>query len=147
MKNSWGKGIVISLVAFVVVVAVMVLIAFIQKTDLVANNYYENELKYQDQIDMMKNTASLKEKVTVSQAGNSLAIRFPGSIDFSNVMGIVKFYHPSDAVNDFSLPLKLDSDGLMAINWEKISKGLWKVKLNWSLKDKKYFSEVSIIIQ
>ena len=140
MKISWGKGIAISLVVFVVVVGVMVVISFMHKTDLVANNYYEKELKYQDQIEMMKNYASLNEKITVKQTGNSLVIRFPKSIDFTNAMGVVKFYHPSEEVNDFTLPLKLDSDGVMALNWDKTSKGLWKVQLNWSLNDKKYFN-------
>ena len=38
---TWGTGIAISIVLFVIITAVMVWIAFIQKVDLVANNYYE----------------------------------------------------------------------------------------------------------
>ncbi len=147
MKISWGKGIVVSIIIFVLITAVMVWIAFMQKVDLVANNYYDKEIKYQDQIELMKNSSSLKEKISVKQDGNSIEILFPASLDFSNAMGQVKFYRPSDSGKDFSLPLKLDSNGKMFVSSEQISKGLWKVQLNWTLNNKNYFNQESVIVQ
>lgn len=147
MKNSWGKGIVISIVIFLVITTVMVWIAFMQKVDLVANNYYEKELKYQERIDVMKNSSSLKGRILVSQNSKSVDIQFPDSLDYNVIMGNVKFYRPSDSDKDFSLPVKLDSKGIMSVTSDKISKGMWKIQINWTMKDKNYFSEESLMVQ
>jgi hypothetical protein len=146
MKLSWGKGIAITIVFFMIITFVMVGISFMQKNDLVANNYYEKELKYQEQIDIKRNSALLKESVSLMQNGNIIEVRFPASLDFSSVMGNIKFYRPSDKEKDFSLPLKLDDNGEMVIVPDQIAKGLWKVQLNWSLKDKNYFNEETLLI-
>jgi nitrogen fixation protein FixH len=147
MKNSWGKGIVISIIIFLVITAVMVWIAFMQKVDLVANNYYEKELKYQERIDVMKNSSSLKGRILVSQNSKSVDIQFPDSLDYNVIMGNIKFYRPSDSDKDFSLPVKLDEKGIMSVISDKISKGLWKIQINWTMKDKNYFNEESFMVQ
>ncbi|MFI5144066.1 MAG: FixH family protein [Ignavibacteria bacterium] len=147
MKMSWGKGIVISIVLFFIITTVMVLIAFMQKVDLVVNNYYEKELTYQERIDVMKNSSSLKGKINVSQSSKSVDIQFPDSLDYNVIMGNIKFYRPSDSDKDFSLPIKLDEKGIMSVISDKISKGMWKIQINWTMKDKNYFSEESLMVQ
>ena len=147
MKMNWGKGIAISIVLFVIITAVMVWIAFIQKVDLVANNYYDKELKYQERIDLMKNSSSLKGRISISQNSKSVDIQFPDSLDYNIIMGNIKFYRPSDSDKDFSLPIKLDEKGVMSVISDKISKGMWKLQINWSMKDKNYFNEESIMVQ
>ena len=147
MKNYWGKGIVISIIVFFIITAVMVWIAFIQKVDLVANNYYDKEIKYQEQIDLMNNSKLIKGKFLVNQTDRSVKIRFPDSLDYPGIMGNIKFYRPSDKDIDFSIPLMLNDSGEMSVISDKITHGLWKLQINWTLKDKKYFNEESIMIQ
>ena len=147
MKISWGKGIVISIVIFMLITIVLVVISFMQRTDLVANNYYEKEIKYQEQIETMKKTALLNNPVSVSQGDNSIVVAFNDSLDYSNVMGTMKFYRPSDEKKDFSIPLKVENNGKMYVSSDSIEKGFWKIQINWSIDGNKYFKEVSIVLQ
>lgn len=147
MKISWGKGIVISLIFFMLITIVLVVISFMQRIDLVANNYYEKEIKYQEQIETMKKTALLNNPVSVSQGENSVVVMFNDSLDFTKIMGTMKFYRPSDEKKDFSIPLKIENNGKMYVSSESIEKGFWKIQINWSVDGNKYFKEVSIVLQ
>lgn len=147
MKISWGKGIVVSIVIFVLITAALVVVSFMQRIDLVANNYYEKEIKYQEQIETMKNTARLNNPVKVTQDVHSVVVAFNDSLDFSKIMGTVKFYRPSNEQKDFSIPLKVENNGKMSVSSDSIEKGFWKIQLNWSVDGNKYFNEVSIILQ
>jgi hypothetical protein len=61
---DWGKGIVITLIVFISLMVGLVTICVKQDDiHLVTQNYYEEEIKYQDQIDKMINANSLGYKV------------------------------------------------------------------------------------
>ena len=77
MKFNWGFGIALVIVIFAVGVGVLVYIAASQKVDLVADNYYEQELKHQDRIDESRRSADLKEKIEVRAANSELKIIVP----------------------------------------------------------------------
>ena len=50
-RNLWPLGIVITFVLFFCGMASVVVIAATHREDLVSDNYYEQELKFQNQID------------------------------------------------------------------------------------------------
>ena len=57
---DWGKGIILTLTAFAGIIISMVVICVRQDDiHLVTQNYYEEEIKYQDQIDKMVNASML----------------------------------------------------------------------------------------
>jgi hypothetical protein len=130
MKLNWGKGILITIVMFVIIIFIMVGISMTKNVDLVANNYYEKEIKYQEQIDLMKKTNSLKENAKIDFDGINVNISFPKSADISSIKGTVNFYRPSDSKKDFNIPINADADGIMKIENDKFPKGLWKVRLS-----------------
>ena len=48
---SWGKGIAIALTVFILFIATLVTIIIRQKVDLVSEDYYTQEINYQQEID------------------------------------------------------------------------------------------------
>ena len=74
---SWGKGIILVFVVFVLGIGVLVYRSMTKNIDLVTTNYYEKELKYQDQIDKINNTNSLKENIKIEYNGNVILITYP----------------------------------------------------------------------
>ena len=57
MKINWGTGIVIAIVAFIGFILYFVITMSTDKTysyDLVTDKYYQQELKYQQEIDAKK---------------------------------------------------------------------------------------------
>ena len=62
-KISWGTGIVIGIIIFVVLSVTMTVIFMMQDVNLVTDKYYENSLQYQDEIDKQNRTLALSEDV------------------------------------------------------------------------------------
>jgi hypothetical protein len=146
MRLNWGKGIVTLYIVFVSLVIVMVIVAMTKRVDLVADNYYDKEIKYQQQIDREKSTQELDGSLKIDYFGNFILLKFSGNSDYKKIKGEILFYKPSDSRRDFTLPLALDSSGEQKVITNKFEKGLWKVKVNWTLDEKEYYTESVINI-
>jgi len=145
-KINWGTGIVISIIIFMIISVSMMLIFINQKVDLVTENYYEKTLVYQEQIDIKKRTAELKEDVEINYDGNNINIIFPKSILNEISSGEIYFYRPSDSNQDFIIPLRINDEGEQSLSASEIAKGFWKIGISWIMNKEDYLTEKSIII-
>jgi|WetSurMetagenome_2_1015567.scaffolds.fasta_scaffold47059_3 hypothetical protein len=146
MKLNWGKRIAVLYIGFVILVLAMVILAMTRKTELVSENYYEKEIKYQEQIDKEKRTNELNGKVKIEYSGSYILIKFPSTYNLKNIKGTINFYRPSDESKDFKLNIEPDENGEQKVATTKLLKGLWKVKINWFLEEKEYYNESSVLI-
>ncbi|MFN6114481.1 MAG: FixH family protein, partial [Flavobacteriales bacterium] len=80
MKFSWGKAIFLVMTAFVLLMASFMYRAAFNQEELVAENYYEQEIKYQEQIDKLNRAGALGEAVRMEVVGNELVISFPQEV-------------------------------------------------------------------
>jgi hypothetical protein len=144
-KISWGTGIVIGIVIFIVLSITMTIIFMTQDVSLVLDNYYEKSLSYQDEIDKQSRTKSLDEQVIINFNGELISISFPSEYLTKEVSGEIFFYRPSNPELDFKLPLQL-TEGNQIIPVSRIEKGFWRVKLNWMMEGNGYYSERAITI-
>lgn len=142
---NWGKGIIAVCAIFVIGIGVMVYTSMTKNIDLVTKNYYEEEIKYQQQIDKINNTNSLKEKLSVETTENALLISFPKQN--GELKGEISLYRPSDAKKDFKIPVQLNENSKQFIATDNMQKGLWKVQINWNMNGKDYYSEEKVMIQ
>lgn len=143
---NWGKGIIAVFIVFVLGIGIMVYRSMTKNIDLVTTNYYEKELKYQDQINRINNTNSLKENIKIEYNGSAVIITYPASAGKS-FSGDVSLYKPSDAKSDFKVKVEPGTDMKQVIPSDKLTKGLWKVQILWAAGGKEYFSEEKIMIQ
>jgi len=79
MKWNWGKGIFLTFIIFFSGIALIIIFPFNQKVDLVTENYYKEELLYQDQINKINRTNNLSEKIRVEHTKDILKINYPES--------------------------------------------------------------------
>jgi hypothetical protein len=138
---DWGKKIAILYIGFVVLTLAFVIFAMNQRVDLVTDNYYEKELKYQEQIDKSKRTKDLKEKMDIQLLDKAVKIKFPAPPDKNIQKDFILFYRPSDPSKDIKIQVAADSLGFQIIPVEKLSKGFWKIKLNWTSKGSEFYDE------
>lgn len=143
-RFSWGTGIVIAIIIFFIFNGVILYIAFSHKVDLVTNNYYEKELRYQEEIDKEKN--ALKQSLILNQAENLFEIKFPDSIKYSAVTGNIHLYRPSDSDMDKFYNIAPDSSGRQIIPLTSFRNGLWRVVINWSYDGANYLEKKDIFI-
>ena len=146
IKFNWGFGIVASIVIFMTATIVMVTLSMNQKTDLVTDHYYEKTLEYQKQIDMEKRSAKFVGNLEITNENNSVNIKFPETFKTVPIKGELYFYRPSDAKNDFTIPLQLDGNARQVISSAQMIKGYWKVKIDWVMAKENYFCEKSLLI-
>ncbi|RMZ60596.1 nitrogen fixation protein FixH [Chryseobacterium nematophagum] len=138
MKNfSWGHGVVIALFAFIIfILSMLFLFPNGQKnSEMVTDNYYEEELQYQDVIDAKKRADNLLEKPIYSQDSNGIRITFPK--DYNNSNTTVKFVlnRTDDQNLDIKRSEQLDSKQSFLIPAKVLKLGNYTLRLNWT-KDK-----------
>jgi nitrogen fixation protein FixH len=114
---------------------------------LVADDYYDQEIKYQQQIDRMERTNKLDEKNIIVFNGTTVNVSIPKSLLNKNLTGEIYFYRPSDEKSDIKIQLLTDSLGLQVIPVSSLEKGLWTVKINWITGDKEYYTEKRIRLE
>lgn len=143
MKMNWGTGIILSFVIFVGAIALIIIFPFNQKVDLVTNDYYERELRYQEQIDKTSRTAMLEEEIKINRNKNTVEIIYPGS--YGKISGEIIFYRPSDSSKDIEFNIAADSAGKQVIDIGSLVPGLWKLKISWNMNGQGYYIEKIIM--
>ena len=149
VRISWGLKIAILFSAFVGLIITMVVISMNQKDiHLVTENYYEKEIAYQDQIDSERNTASLVSipVVTYYKDNNKITIIYPEQFKVGPATGSIHFFRPSDANQDFILPINFNPDLEQSIPIGSLQKGLWKIKMEWTAGQQKYYMEERLVL-
>ena len=124
----------------------MVAVSMTKNVDLVSDNYYEQGIKYQDQIDMNKNSAEFSDKIKTEIKDSVLLIEYSEDLMKDNFSGEIKFYRSSDAKKDFKVNIETDEKGIQLIPVMNLDKGLWKVQFSFRKDNKNYFLEKSIFI-
>jgi hypothetical protein len=145
-KISWGTGVLIGIIVFVVISITMTVIFMTQDVSLVSDNYYEKSLSYQEEIDKQSRTNSLNENVTISFNGEVIGISFPSIYSNKEISGEILFYRPSNPELDFKMFLDLNDEGNQMILVKYLEKGFWRVKLNWTMDGDGYYNERAITI-
>ena len=144
MKFNWGTGIALFYLIFVASLIFQVFKSRQYDHSLVVDNYYEADLKYQEHYDKLKNGLQLTEapKIQFDSEAEMLRIEFPAQ----EAAGTILFFRPSSSKEDQLVQVKLDANNIQYIPTDKLSKGLWRVKINWQLEGVEWYHEDSVVI-
>ncbi|MDB5241137.1 MAG: nitrogen fixation protein FixH [Spirosoma sp.] len=107
-----------------------------QHIDLVRDDYYQDEIAYQQHIDRLSRTAHLDQApmLRIDSVQQELDLRLPSGWE----QGTLTFYRPSNRQQDQCITLK---PGQQRVSIAQLSKGLWRAQLNWSASGLSYFHE------
>lgn len=147
-KSRWGIGIAVVYGAFMVVMIGIVVASRFQPVDLVSHDYYDREIKYQDQIDRMQRSQA--EGMLLSIAHNVkddlLTVEFPAGVESSAVTGKLKLFRPSSASLDRNFEIKLVDALTQKFECGKLARGLWKIKVDWQVDTLQYYHEEELYV-
>ena len=144
-RNFWPVGIIIFFTAFFVGIAVVIVIASTHQDTLVNDNYYEQELKFQDQIDATERAAKCGAKIRYDSAAGKILLALPAEQAGQSVSGKVSFYRANAPALDCDFPMQLNSDGTQTIEISKLANGPWKICARWKADGKDYYLEEKVI--
>lgn len=138
---DWGKGILLTIIGFVVLIITLVVISVrMDGIELVTENYYEEEIKYQEQIDK-ENSALRLDREVMSYDANSKSVL----LDLpKGATGKLQLFRPSDSNLDQELTITAANEGPTLIPVENLKAGYWKFQLNWTEGGKDYYEEKKI---
>ncbi|WP_143960793.1 FixH family protein [Litoribacter populi] len=138
---NWGHGIAIFFTCFVAFMIFMVVKSFQQNIDLVTDNYYEQELKFQQQIDKINNDKGLETPVAVKFKSNTVNITFPA---LPGIEGNIHIFRPSDSMFDLEKTIELDENFHQSIPVDNLPAGFYRVKINWQAQGMEYYTEETL---
>lgn len=138
---NWGKSIVLAFVLFALFIGVLVTISVRQDVPLVSANYYEQELKYQEQIDRVKNTNALAEKPLLEVVDRVMEVRYAGMGEITS--GELELFRPSDAKLDRKFALAADAT-VQRFDLSGFPGGMYKARMRWMQGGKEYYLEQTI---
>jgi len=143
MRISWGYKILVAYLSFAGGILFLAYKSSQQKFDLVTENYYEAELKYQDVIDQRNNAASLSAAPQIMHTVNSLSVRLPAEFQSRNVKGEIFLYRASDKTKDTRQQFET-ANGFYEAKFDRELSGAYALKLSWETAGKKFYIEKSI---
>lgn len=147
MKINWGTGIAIFYVLFVITMIGMVINSTYHKVELVQENYYQKDLQYEAFRLKRQNGNAMAApiKVEYQQHKKAVSVAFP--TEMLDAKGQITFFRPSNKSLDQKITITLDNNGMMNIPLTKtMTRGLWKMQLDWESDGKQFFKEESIIL-
>ncbi len=147
MRIKWSTGIVIAIAAFITFIMVMVVTMVSDNAynhDLVTDNYYQKELKYQDNIDATKNLHKLEYPLVIQKVSDGVEVVFPKDLTPEKIKGKIFLYRPSNKALDSEIEINTNQHSLV-ISDEALVSGRWDIVIDFTYNNQKYFYKEQII--
>lgn len=147
-SSLWPLAIVGAFALFILGIVTLIIAASSQRADLVSADYYEQEVRYQDQIERLRRTEPFDREIQAKMdaAAGSLVISLPAAHAGRNPTGWIRFYRPDAARLDQEFVLNPDAQGRQQLSIAGMSAGLWKVRLEWTVDREEFYADRQIVI-
>lgn len=141
---NWGKWIAVAFVSFAVFIGVLVTVCMREDVSLVSKKYYEEDLQFQQQFDQSSNAQALAIKPVVHITDQTLTLSYRNFQQIEE--GTITLMRPSDATLDHVFKVSQQQDTLQHFTLTDLTKGLYKVRVQWKEGEKEYRIDKTIVI-
>jgi len=146
MKWNWGTKLMLVFSFFASAMILLVIMSMRQKVQMVAKDYYKDELRYQQVIDASNLANGLTEKVRVIKQDSFITIQLPHEMKGRKITGKLLFYCASESAKDKVVVMQTDVSGKQEVPASKFSEGNYTVKIEWECDGKQYYAEQFITL-
>ncbi len=143
---NWGYKILIGFSIFVIGMLCMVGIAMRQSNEMMDDNYYEKELKFQDKIDASKNLSAVVEKLSITDSGNVVVLQLPAATVASTTVGTIECIRSAEQKRDVRLKIDLDDKGKQVLPKTLFVNGIYQLRIDWVTNGTSYFHQQVLTI-
>lgn len=144
---NWGNKLIIVFIAFGSMISYMVYRCMRTPVNLVSEQYYKDELAYQDVIDGTRQANALSSSVALTETAGAVRVQLPREMWGKAVTGSVFFYCPADVARDRHIEMRMDSSGSQEIARGLLPGGHYTVKVSWKSAGVGYYTQVPFIVQ
>jgi len=128
---NWGVGIALVYVVFVVCMLSMVMMSKNQKIDLVTENYYQQELAFQDEINAQQRVENYNCMPVIKSYKSGYQIDIPNTTGHK-IQGTLLAYCPSNKKGDCIIDLPNTESGGWLVNLSKLTTSNYILKFHWT---------------
>ncbi len=140
---NFGKWIVVAFALFTGFIAMLVMVCLRQDVNLVSENYYKEELKYQEKLDRMNNALALDQFPVIKIDDGQVIISF--APDQPLEKGVLTIARPSNEMLDRNYKLA-QNEPLQKFNMGSWSPGLYRASVSWTMNGKDFYYEKQIVL-
>lgn len=142
---NWGKGLALSLVAFAAMMAAFGIASARRSEALVTEEYYAEELRFQDRIDAQDRAGALSAPVSIDVTDNRVRLRFPEELTGSRITGTLKLLRPNDPRADRDLRIDA-SEGVFGSAVLDLWPGRYDASLEWQADGVTYHTSAKLVV-
>ena len=141
MKFNWGHGIALFFIVFVAFMLSMAMRMQRENIDLVAEDYYKQEVEYGDRMNEINRASALPQKLKVEKSNEKLIVTFPAAAQPSS--GELHLFRPSDKVHDRSFSLDSLKGRIFELPIRQLMPGFYRLKISWEANKQQYYHETT----
>ena len=145
-RNPWPIAIIAYFIVFISAMTLWVFCALRQNMDLVSADYYEQEVRYQRQIDRLQATQVFQNQLAIAYDPVEQAIAVTLPAGHTDATGHIHLYRPSDARLDRHVALALAPNGVQQLDAKNLRPGLWKIRVQWAAAGREFFFDHSLVL-
>lgn len=143
---NWGTGLVIAFVCFGIFIFTQVYRTFQHDHQLVAEDYYAQEVAYESTLEQQRRAAELDWSPSWGCAAGMVELDFSGAPANAPVVGSIRFQRPSDKRLDVAVPIALNANLQQSIDADQLQHGRYRVAVEWAQNGTTYIHKGTIFI-
>jgi FixH protein len=147
MNITWGDKLIIVFLVFGSMMTYMVCRSFGTRVDLVSNEYYNDELEYQQLIDGAQSASQTRSGPELVFAGRKVTVNPVDTFTLITGKGTAWFYCVSDSDKDQKVSLKQNITTTGALAEVFLKEGSYIAKLRWSTSQGNFYSEQKFTVK
>lgn len=144
--NPWPLGIIAVYGTFATLMIGFVIWSASHQIDLVAPDYYAQEIAYQQEIDALERSLPYVDQIQWNRPDGQLEIAVADPLRQSMTNGLLRFYRPSDSSLDHDIEITLAGNGRFRVDTSTWLKGFWRARIEWQQDDEPYAVETSLFL-
>ena len=144
--NPWPWALIAFFVVLVTTITSFVVFALRQDLELVRPDYYEQELRHDQQMQRVHRTEGVAGAIALSASGDRIVVDLPLDHARRKSAGTIHLYRPSDSHLDREFDLTPGRDGRQTLDTRDLRPGLWKVRVAWTVDGAEYFREATVVV-
>lgn len=146
--NPWPWALIGFLALFFTGAVSFIVFAVRQDMDLVRPDYYDQEIRYQEQLDRLERTRRLGPGLRLEERfpEGRVVFHLPATQSGAAVTGNLKLYRPSNARLDRLVELRPDAAGRQSIPVDGLAPGLWRVQAIWRVDGQEYGADWTLVV-
>jgi hypothetical protein len=144
MKWNWGAGVAAAYIVFAAATSGFVAFAMTRPVSLVRPDYYAESLREDEQIAARANASQLGATVSIAVERNDIRLTIPATGTVTR--GSVMLYRASNPAADRTFPFSPDARGTQLLPIDRLERGHWIVKLEWTDAGHDYYVEQPVVL-